>query len=226
MVGVRLLLGLCVTLVGCASDDKGDTGSDDMGLKSCGISDGKVFEVQVNRVTLAPATDEGMRWDSDELDAKWDEDLQEWRDLSKTVSTSGTFQRGTYDDVVAVTEYFEATLFASTAAPDPAAVLYSSDNGGKRWDVAQEWGQIAGNTFEVDGLYLGRWTLGGDKRINIQFLDADAPDTTRVGDLVITGVLAQSVANCGPMGLVLSEAEMRAQDSRVHAIEIEVKTID
>lgn len=226
MASVRLIIGLSLMLFGCASSDDKDTGSDDLGLNTCGISQGEVFDIEVGRVTLAPADSEGYRWDSQEVDSEWKSHLREWRDLSKTLSTNGSFERGSYEDVLTVNEYFQATLFSPDAAPDPMAVLYVSQNGGKRWTVAQEWGQIAGNTHELAGLYLGRRSLGGDNQVNLRLLDADAPDETRVGDVVITGVMAQAIANCGPMSMVRSETEMRALGSRVHAIEIEVSVVD
>jgi len=226
MGGERLVFGLFMALVGCASDEKGDTGSDGSGLLSCGISEGKVFDIQVERVTLAPADSDGNRWDSKDTDQQWNEHLVEWRDLSKTVSTDGAFERGSYDDVETVNEYFDATLFTPTAAPDPVAILYASDDGGETWNVANEWDHLVGNTYQLDGLYLGRWALGGDQRISLQFLDADAGELTRVGELTLTGVIAQSIAQCGPMSVVLSESEMRKQESRVHAIEIAVEIID
>jgi hypothetical protein len=217
------LLMLC--LVGCGSAEDADTGVDALGMASCGTSDGSVFDIEIGRVSFAPTDAEGERWDIAEADGVWAEDLAEWRELSRSMSTQGRFQRGSYADVEKVNAYFESTLFSETAAPDPVAVLYETENAGKRWKVAQEWGQIAGNSYQVGGLYLGRWTLGGGNRVLLRFLDADAPDQTRIGDLQLTGVLAQSLAGCGPMSIVLSEPEMRGEDSRVHAIEIEVRAV-
>jgi len=193
---------------------------------TCGNAMGGVFDIQIGRVTFAPADSAGNRWDSLESDLQWRELLVEWSDLSTTISTEGAFRRGSYEDVETVNDYFEATLFGETGAPDPVVVLYSSDDGGASWGVAQEFEQLEGNTYQLDGLYLGRWALDDDVLLNLSFLDVDAPEKTRVGDLMVTSALAQSIANCGPMSLVLSEREMASLDSRVHAIEIEVQLID
>ena len=39
-------------------------------------------------------------------------------------------------------------------------------------------------------------------------------------------VLAQSISDCGTVSMVMSEAEMRKEGSRIHAIEIEIVSID
>jgi hypothetical protein len=184
------------------------------------------LEIQIGRVTFAPADSGGNRWDSLDADLQWRELLVEWSDLSTTISTKGAFRRGSYEDVETVNEYFETTLFGEAGATDPLVVLYSSDDGGASWGIAQAWEQLRGNTYQLDGLYLGRWALDDDVLLNLSFLDVDAPEETRVDDLMITSELAQSIANCGPMSLVLSELEMASLDSRVHAIEIEVQVVD
>ncbi len=225
MGGVRRAFVLLAAMLGCSGGDKDDTGSDELGLRTCGISDGSVFEVEITRLTLAPADPDGMQWDGSQPNSSWKSDLKEWRELSRTISTDGLFERDSYTSVESLTAYFEGSLFVSTSAPDPIATLYSSEDSGKNWTEEQSWEHLEGNTHRTGGLFLGRWTLNGDRRINLRMLDSDAPDSTRVGDLTISGVLAQSLADCGPMGLVLSEAEMKAQDSRIHALEIEVVSV-
>lgn len=226
MAGPKLIIALFLTSAACAGDKAGVHGPQDAGLEACGNGAAGVFEIQIGRVTFAPADSDGNRWDSLESDRQWRELIVEWSDLSRTISTEGAFRRGSYEDVETVNEYFESTLFGELGAPDPGFVLYSSDDGGASWGVAQDWEQLGGNTFQVGGLYLGRWALDDDVLINLSFLDVDAPEETRVGDLTVTAELAGSIANCGPMSLVLSEQEMASLDSRVHAIEIEVQLVD
>jgi hypothetical protein len=226
MAGAKPIIAFFLATAACAVDRSGVYEPQDPGPEACGNGAAGVFEIQIGRVTFAPADSDGNHWDSLESDLHWRELIVEWSDLSTTISTEGAFRRGSYEDVETVNEYFESTLFAEAGAPDPVVVLYSSDDGGASWDVAQEWEQLGGNTYQLDGLYLGRWALDDDVLINLIFLDVDAPDKTRVGDLTITAELAESMANCGPMSLVLSEREMTSLDSRVHAIEIEVQLVD
>jgi len=226
MGGAKLLLIASIACMACGSDKDDDTGADGLGLRTCGLLKGAVFDVQVGRVMLAPADPDGNHWDSTQTDTAWKDDLREWRDLSETVTTSGTFRRDSFEDVEALHSYFESSLFVPKAAPDPVAMLYSTKNSGKRWDLAQTWDHLVGNTHLLDDLYLGRWTLDGDRRITLQISDEDAPESTIVGDLTITAVLAQSMANCGPMSLVRSDSEMRKQDTRIHAIELEIVSLD
>ncbi len=226
MRGKRLIIGLIATSVGCSGGDGGDSGSDEMGLSSCGIGIGSVFELEISRVTLAPADQDGMQWDGTQPTSRWRADLKEWRDLSATVSTQGAFERGSYEDVETLNAYFESSLYEPTAAPDPIVSVYTSNNGGKRWSEAQTWNHFEGNTHQLSDIYLGRFTLDDRNLIDLRISDADAPDETRVGDLAIDGVLAQSIADCGDISVVLSDEEMQQRDSWIHAIELRIIRID
>ena len=226
MAGARLVLGTLASIVGCASGETEANGPGERIETVCGLSQSEIFELELGRVTLAPSDSDGNPWDSAQPDEAWSEDLMEWRQLSRTVSTDGAFDPERYKEVEALNEYFGTSLFVPTAAPDPEVAVYRSEDSGESWDKAQVWPHLEANTHQVNDLFLGRWSLDLDRWIKLRISDVDAPDSTRVGVLEISAELAQSIADCGPLSLVLSETEMRNQESRIHAMEIEVVSID
>jgi hypothetical protein len=198
----------------------GDSGA------QCGAPNAGTFDITVTRVLAAPYDFDAEAWDWDgDIDSWW-EDYGIWVELLLLVATEGAYEFGTYDELIVEMDPYTESIFSQWVAPDLLVDVYWLDSNVSEWEEVGGFYDLAEDQHEATGLGLGQWSMGPESRVHVALFDEDIAFDDYIGELGFDLNGLRGIADCGPVGFVLTAQDMDDYETRINAIEVEVVATD
>lgn len=180
------------------------------------------LDFTINRLTIiyepTDFQDDQWDWDGDVVDFYTDNAA--WIDLLAAYASNGAYSPELVETLLPYLEGGLQSLLSPYVTPDVTLVPFVWD--GTDWTEYAPIENYDDTTF-VDLYDLPLSFRTADDQLSFDGYDRDVAFDDPMGTIGITVRDLRYVAGCGPMGFVLTDAEMDAYETRVRAIELDVE---